>query len=153
MTVNSIQIVPLDRALVPAVAAMEKENFSVPWTTEDFEKSLHDPYTDYFAALDGQRALGYIGLRLGMDTADITTFCVQKEERRRGIGTMLLEKACDYAAAKGCEKLFLEVRRSNKAACALYEKNGFRFVHERRNYYSHPCEDALVLVKEIGKKM
>ena len=52
------------------------------------------------------------------------------------------------AAASGARRTFLEVRRSNVAAQQLYESLGFTVASVRRNYYTQPEEDALVLARE-----
>ena len=48
---------------------------------------------------------------------------------------------------KGVEKVFLEVRKSNSNAIALYEKFGFSVYAERKNYYTDNGEDALLMQK------
>lgn len=151
MTVNKLKISPMAAQHAPALAALEREQFSAPWTLSDFQHTLTDEYTDYFVAENDRVIAGYIGLRFGGDTADITTFCVAPPYRRQGVGQSLLAYATSYAARKGCQKVFLEVRESNIPARALYEKNGFCFVSKRKRYYKNPEEDAWVLIKEIVK--
>jgi ribosomal-protein-alanine N-acetyltransferase len=60
------------------------------------------------------------------------------------LGTRLLGEFLDLARAKGAQTAFLEVRRSNRAARALYEKWSFTEIGHRRNYYKDPVEDAIV---------
>jgi ribosomal-protein-alanine N-acetyltransferase len=68
---------------------------------------------------------------------------VTQEQRRRGIAERLLSELFSVARAQGTQEAFLEVRRSNRGAQALYAKFGFRLIGERRGYYADQ-EDALV---------
>jgi len=45
----------------------------------------------------------------------------------------------------GAKAIFLEVRESNRAARALYEKWAFTEEGRRKSYYKDPEEDALIL--------
>ena len=64
--------------------------------------------------------------------------------RRRGLGTRLLGEFLDLARARGADAVFLEVRESNRAARALYEKWAFLECGRRRRYYQDPDEDAIL---------
>jgi ribosomal-protein-alanine N-acetyltransferase len=61
------------------------------------------------------------------------------------MGTALLQHAMETAARLGARRATLEVRRSNHAARRIYERLGFEIAGVRRNYYSNPIEDALIL--------
>jgi ribosomal-protein-alanine N-acetyltransferase len=68
--------------------------------------------------------------------------------RRQGLATALMRHLLADAAKEGAIRALLEVRRSNNAALQLYESLGFVVAGVRRNYYTHPEEDALVLQRE-----
>jgi len=89
--------------------------------------------------------VGYIVARLVAGEVHINNVAVRDAFRRRGIGQVLLNQIVEEARREGGVVAFLEVRVGNKAAQALYEKCGFRAVSQRRNYYSAPVEDALVM--------
>ena len=74
---------------------------------------------------------------------------VRPELRGRGLGTHLLESIVEEARHLGAASLTLEVRRSNVAAQRLYAKSGFHEAGVRKNYYTQPVEDALVLLRKI----
>jgi len=78
------------------------------------------------------------------DEYNIYNIAIKPTYHKKGYGWYLLNTVID-GHFKRYENYFLEVRRSNNAAIALYYKFGFRFVYERRNYYSEPVEDALVM--------
>ena len=88
---------------------------------------------------------GYIVARETAGELHINNFAVRAEYRRLGIGAALLNRVLDEARRHSANAAFLEVRSTNRAAQALYEKSGFRAIARRANYYSEPMEDAVVM--------
>ena len=79
------------------------------------------------------------------DELHINTLAVDRDERRRGFGSMLMRHILAEAAAAGITHATLEVRRSNMPALRLYERLGFEVEAVRPKYYTEPEEDALIL--------
>jgi ribosomal-protein-alanine N-acetyltransferase len=52
------------------------------------------------------------------------------------------------ARVLGARRATLEVRASNDDARRLYERLGFHVAGRRRNYYTNPIEDALILWRD-----
>ena len=94
--------------------------------------------------------MGYIVARETAGELHINNFAVRSEYRHRGIGMALLECVLQEARRRKANAAFLEVRSSNRAAQALYEKSGFRAIATRANYYSDPREDAVVMSLVLG---
>ncbi len=94
--------------------------------------------------------IGYIVARETAGELHINNVAVRSEFRRRGIGAALLNRILDEARKREAKAAFLEVRSSNHAAQALYEKSGFRAIARRTNYYTEPVEDAVVMTMELG---
>lgn len=92
---------------------------------------------------------GYIVARLGADELHINNVAVRDGYRRRGIGQELLNKILEQGRKLGTPVAFLELRAGNHAALALYERCGFKVTAHRKNYYSDPVEDALVMTVEL----
>ena len=88
--------------------------------------------------------VGFVGLWLMVGEAHIVTLAVREGQRRRGLGELLLVAAIEVAMAHGQEVVTLEVRRSNEAALALYDKYGFTRAGLRRRYYEN-AEDAVIM--------
>jgi len=98
----------------------------------------------------GQRVGGFIAARMNADELHVNNIGVRQEFRRKGLGGLLLGAALGAAAGRGAGAAVLEVRASNLAAQALYERYGFAVAGRRRNYYRDPPEDALVMTRPLG---
>jgi ribosomal-protein-alanine N-acetyltransferase len=144
----------IDPALLAQVAAMEVLAFAEPWGAESMRSTLSQPgsalavLTGALAAGDGEREaapLAFCLYQQVIDEVSILQLATAPAARRRGYGLRLLRFVQQAAQAAGCAQLFLEVRRGNAAAIALYEAAGFVQAGVRRRYYADNGEDALVL--------
>ena len=132
---------------IDQVAQIEAEIFSVPWSIKSFKDALASEQNIYLKAETDGQIVGYCGIWTSFESADLCNIAVKKEFRKAGLGQKLLEAA----AAKGVERILLEVRQSNKAAIRLYEKNGFQTIGLRKSYYTKPVEDAILMERFIRK--
>ena len=134
------KLVPMDRSHLAGVAALEKLCFAVPWTEAMLAEELYNPAASFIVA-EGPagQVLGYI------DNVAVRPDC-----RRQGIGDRLLDTFCRFGQAH-LAFLTLEVRPSNAAAVALYEKHGFQEAGRRKDYYTDPTEDALLLTRTFSQ--
>lgn len=148
MKPSNIILRPMDETHVSQVAMIERLCFSLPWTEACIAKELTNPLSCWLVAMDGDTVAGYIGSQSVLGEADIMNVAVAPQFRRRGIAEALLGELQQVLKAQGVYCLTLEVRVSNDAAIALYEKLGYREVGRRPNYYHRPKEDALILRKE-----
>ena len=98
----------------------------------------------------GSHVIGFIAARVAADELHINNIGVVEGARRSGVGGMLLDEALRRGALLGARRAVLEVRASNRAALALYERHGFETSGRRRGYYKNPTEDALVMTADIG---
>ena len=134
-----------------AVLAIEEASFNNPTTREWYEGELKRPEVCFIYVLrtDDQPVAAFCAFWLVVDQAHINNLAVRPELRGRGLGTQLLESILVEARHLGATSLTLEVRRSNIAAQRLYAKAGF-FEHSvRKNYYTQPVEDAIILLRKI----
>ncbi len=127
--------------------ALEGLCFSVPWTREQLISQLPDGMHVFLVADVGGKAAGYVGMMHIVDEGYISNVAVAPEHRRRGVADALIASLLARCEALSLAFVTLEVRRGNAPAVALYEKHGFRRVGERRDYYEHPREDALLMTK------
>jgi ribosomal-protein-alanine N-acetyltransferase len=124
---------------------LERRCFSDPWSAVAFEELLRFPLTVALVAERDDDVGGYLIGRAVAEEAEILNLAVMPEERRHGLGSRLLEAGLSALAAAGAQRVWLEVRESNAAAQALYQRRGFTAAGRRARYYKNPVEDALVL--------
>jgi len=139
---------------LPAVMEIERSTFPFDaWTEGMMRGELADqPRTRHYlvAEADG-RIVGYAGLAVAADQADVQTIAVDERYRRRGIGAALLEALLAEAARRGATAVYLEVRADNAPAQAMYERFGFERIGLRRRYY-HDGTDAITMVKRLDER-
>ena len=133
---------------VQAVAALEQENFSSPWTPAMILEELAQDCSRYFVAECEGKVIGYGGMQIILDEGYVTNIAVNGEYRRRGVASALIERMLEEPLSF----LSLEVRVSNAPAIALYRKFGFSQCGLRRGYYTNPTEDALILTCMRGER-
>ena len=138
-----------DLSLLPDIAALEADCFSDPWSERALKESLANSAYTFFAALDSGDFKGYIGAYTVLDEMQITNVAVSLDARRRGIGRLLIDALVKDASDHSLSTVTLEVRASNTPARALYEKLGFKAVGVRKNFYSHPTEDGVLMTLNL----
>jgi ribosomal-protein-alanine N-acetyltransferase len=138
---------------IDAVAALEAESFTNPWPREQLVWELvNSDVTRIFVLRDDDAAIAAFCLCwVIFDELHINTLAVAPGFRRRGLATLLMQHVLAETAKEGARKATLEVRASNQAALALYERLGFRVTATRPGYYTGPDEDALILWLEGGR--
>jgi ribosomal-protein-alanine N-acetyltransferase len=142
---------PMVQSDLPRVAGLERESYAFPWNDQIFADCLRVGYHCVVVETAASVA-GYGVLSMGAGEAHVLNLCIAEGQRRHGIGRGLLLALLEHARDRGVRDAFLEVRRSNRAAIALYHQLGFECVGTRRGYYqAHDGrEDALVYRLELG---
>ena len=137
-------------AEIDAVAALEIESFTNPWSRETLVWELRnsDVTRAYLLRNDEDRVVAFCLCWVIFDELHINTVAVAPTDRRQGLAMALLRQVIAEAAQAGASKATLEVRASNTAALALYERLGFHVAARRPGYYTKPAEDALILWRE-----
>ncbi len=148
-----IRIVDARPEHIDAILEIEKRCFSVPWTHDQLTAQLSD-YMHVFLAAEDENgmAVGYVGLMYVLDEGYISNVAVSPVHRREGIGDMLLKTLRERAEEKKLSFLTLEVRQSNEPAKSLYKKHGYVEVGLRRNYYTKPTEDAVLMTLFLSEE-
>ena len=139
-------LVRVERAHLPAIAALEKETFVHPWSEESLELLCTDTAIG-FVLMDGTRAAAYGGMMCVAGEGQITNIATSPDYRRQGLGAKVLAALAEVARERGFYEISLEVRESNLPAIALYEKFGFVAVGKRPRFYTSPVETAIVMVR------
>jgi [ribosomal protein S18]-alanine N-acetyltransferase len=148
--VNSdLQIRRLAYADLPQVIAIERRAFPTPWSLAMFVLELSKPSGICLAALRDDRIVGYLVCSRYDTVWHLMNVAVDERLRRDGIATALLERLFERADRPGVQYT-LEVRLSNDAAIALYERFGFTSAGLRRGYYHDNKEDALIMWRTVA---
>ena len=122
----------MNREHLEAVAAIEADVFSTPWTKQGFADTLNMENVMFFVAVENGNVVGYCGIYLAADEGEITNVAVSSTYRRMGIADMLLKNLLKEATQKGAVRFILEVRCSNRPAIQLYKKFGFEIQGKRK---------------------
>lgn len=148
-TLTKVKIRPMEKRDVEGVEEVEKECFSVPWTKEGIESELSNDTARFFVAEQTGEVAGYLGMHIVLDECYIANIGVKEKFRRKGIANQLLEFGEAKAKEENCAFISLEVRVSNEKAIALYSKRGYNEIGIRKNFYSEPTENALIMTKDF----
>ena len=116
------------------------------WSAESFRSEAEKENGIVLYIADGDNIAALLSGYTAVGEADITSVAVAPEYRRRGLALQLMERFGELLP-EDTESIFLEVRESNTAAIALYEKCGFLRLSVRKNFYSAPRENAVVMQK------
>ena len=122
-----------------AVAKIEEINFAQPWSANAFCESLANKDTLFLVAQEEKEILGYIGMYISLDEG------VSPKNKRKHVATKLIENIIELAQKKQVSRIILEVRKTNTPAIKAYEKQGFKIVGVRKNFYEKPIEDAYIM--------
>lgn len=151
-----VKIRPLGSEDVDAVMGLQRLCPEIAqWTVWDYERVARGEMAAWVATREaakdaaGKNVAGFLVARRVASDLEVLNFAVQPVARRQGIGAALLKAALDWGRSFRAEKALLEVRASNSAAIAFYEKNGFQAAGRRPNYYTAPIEDALLLIAAL----
>lgn len=143
---SELCICPLGEMHIPAAAALSRLCFHADADESSLTAVFQNPANHYYVALDDGALVGFGGYCAAADQADILDVAVDPSFRRRGIARALMETVLEDACKAGVETVFLEVRASNVPAIALYTALGFTPCGKRKNYYTAPREDALLML-------
>jgi ribosomal-protein-alanine N-acetyltransferase len=152
MTAPAASVVAMTPGHVDALMPYEREMFGTEaWTASSYRNELADTARRHYLAAEGAEGelLGWAGVMVIADSAEILTVGVVPAARRRGIAVRLLDGLLAEARRRGAVEAFLEVRVDNEAARLLYEHEGFTRVGLRRGYYDAGRVDAVVMRREL----
>lgn len=130
-----------------ALVGLELACFSTPWSEASLREDLQDPdHKSYYVAQTTSGAVvAYMGLARVLDEGQISNIAVFPTWQGQGIGEGLLSYVIKNLRGPTISVIYLEVRQSNEKAIKLYTKLGFTIDGVRKDFYTHPKEDAYLL--------
>jgi ribosomal-protein-alanine N-acetyltransferase len=134
------------------ILQVEDESFSNPWTRDMYAWELQNRNVChiYVVRTPESPVAGFCAFWLVFDEIHINNVALRPGFRNQGLGTALMRHVLQEARRLGARRATLEVRASNAGARRLYERLGFYVAATRRNYYTNPVEDALILWADLG---
>jgi ribosomal-protein-alanine acetyltransferase len=140
---------------VPLLQPLEEQVQLAYWGLENYRRFLEE-FPEYFGSkavmiLDEgeEKLIGFFLARSIYDNLEILKLGVFPECQRLGIGTNLMESAYAEGIRRGCNRCFLEVRKSNQTAIQFYYNHNFRIAGTRLDYYTDPVEDAWIMERAL----
>ena len=138
--IRRMELEDLDQVMV-----LERQIFSRPWSEESMRSALQQQETIYLVDEADGRIRGYLGIWCMAEDGDLCNMAVAEQVRRGGVASGLLKKGMAYCRKQGVQRILLEVRESNLPAKTLYQREGFAPIGVRKQYYSEPREDAIIM--------
>ena len=132
------------------VLEVEGESFTSPWTREMYAWELQNRSVChiYIVRTPECPVAGFCAFWLVFDEIHVNNLALRPQYRGHGYGTALMQHVLAEARRLGARRATLEVRAGNAGALRLYERLGFFVAGTRRNYYTNPVEDALILWRD-----
>ena len=142
---DNIVIKEMTLAHLNSIKNILESNFDNFWNYNIFKSELENKNSKYIIAEINNEIIGFAGISIVLDTADITNIVVKKDFRGKGISSLLLESIINIARTNNCNIINLEVSFNNSIAINLYKKFDFKQVGCRKNYYNE--KDGLLFSK------
>lgn len=117
------------------------------WNKKVLEEELSSSSSKYIVAKNDNEIVGFAGLKIVLDEADIMNIVTRKNYRRQGIGSLLLKNLIMLCENSSTKSIALEVNENNSNAIGLYLKFGFQHIGVRKNYYKN--ENAIIMKKNL----
>ena len=140
VTIRRMNEIDIDGVLV-----VEEHSFTTPWSRAGFVAEMKNELSHYLVMIESGKVIGYAGMWVIVDEAHVTNVAILSEYRGQKLGEKLMNELIQHAKIRGAVSMTLEVRMTNTAAKALYEKFGFVSRGIRRNYYTDNQEDAVIM--------
>jgi len=138
------EIKRLTSELCKTASQLENQCLSTAWSENQLSAIINDENYMYVTVSENQKLLGVGGaICSSIDSAEIFTVAVSKENRGKGIGKEIVSKLIDFCVSKNAESIFLEVEDGNTPAQALYSSFGFKNVGKRKGFYHG--KDAIIM--------
>ena len=135
-----------DLKSIKNILASDFDNF---WSFDVFAEELECKNSYVIVAKNNENDIvGFAGLKIILDEADIMNIVVKKAFRHNGIGSILLENLISYSKNLNLKNITLEVNENNLSAIKLYDKFDFDHIGIRKKYYNGES-DAIIMSKKI----
>ena len=148
---NEVQITEMSLFDLENIKDILISDFDDFWNYNILKEELESSNSKYIIAKtnDGE-IIGFAGIKIILDNADIMNIVVKKSWRNQGVGNLLLSNLISICKISNLSSLSLEVNEDNLPAIHLYEKVGFKKIGLRKNYYN--WKDGIIMQYLMHKK-
>lgn len=144
----NIKITPMTLTDVITIKNNLISDFDDFWTYHILKEELENQNSNYLVAKIDNEIVGFAGIKIILDEADIMNIVTKKTYRNQGIGTLLLENLISLSKKLNLKTLSLEVSEENLPAIHLYRKFGFEYLGVRKNYYQD--KNGYIMTKKLN---
>ena len=141
MEIRKMSLLDLDKI------SNELKNFDDFWTVNIFKTELNNPNCHYVVVIDNNKIIGFGGISIVLDEANLNNIAVRIDKRNNKIGSLILKNLIDLSKSLGSTFMTLEVNVNNINAIKLYEKFGFKNLGFRKNYYNGNTNAYIMTLK------
>lgn len=141
----TVAVRPAELRDVHAIQEIDAQVYPTPWSEKLTIDQVTGPRRVHLVVEEQHRVIGHGGIAILDGDAHITTVAIDPVHHRRGLGSVLVTHLLQAAEENGCRAVTLEVRVSNRAAIAMYEKHGLESAGIRPGYYGDNGEDAMIM--------
>ena len=143
---NNITIEKMSMSDLETIADILQSEFDDFWNYNILKSELESPYSIYIICKQNSEVIGFAGISIIVDTAELNNIVIRKSHRGKGYSSILLSKLIEIAKEQNCKNINLEVNSNNKIAINLYKKFDFKQVGLRKKYYNG--QDAILFTKK-----
>lgn len=131
----------------------ESYQYGSPWSKEQFQRVLEQDHVFVLLAEMNKEIIGFLCSGMNPFEAEIYNIAISQKYKRLGLASDLIRHMKRMLVANRIDEIFLEVRESNVGAIKLYKTMGFEPVGLRKDYYTKPSEDAIILKCKINRML
>ena len=127
---------------------LEQKNFADFYSLLGCKEEILNPFKHYVVAVLDDKIIGYAGVLMIENQAELLRIAVNPEHRKKGIGSLLLKYFLKFLKNNAISEFFLEVSEKNTTAINFYYSFNFKHIHTRKDYYGEN-NSALILKRRV----
>ena len=140
---NNVLISKMTKEDLNSIANILQSDFDDFWNYNILSNELNSSNSIYLVAKINDEIIGFAGLTLILDEAEINNIVIKKDFRKNGYSKILLQNLIDLSKKQNIKKINLEVNIENIIAINLYHSFNFKDVGLRKRYYKE--KDAILM--------
>lgn len=140
---NNVLISKMTKEDLNSIANILQSDFDDFWNYNILSNELNSSNSIYLVAKINDEIIGFAGITLILDEAEINNIVIKKDFRKNGYSKILLQNLIDLSKKQNIKKINLEVNIENTVAINLYHSFNFKDVGLRKRYYKE--KDAILM--------